>query len=168
MKTLSVRNPLSYLICAGIKDVENRTWTTKYRGRLLIHSCGDDNRFCFEDRDYPASILSDREAGRKNKYTAAMDKITKLLDRFYGCKLADEFFALMADHERLDKTKPYLRRLAIIGEATLADVVRDSKSPFAEKGVFHWILTEPVLYAYDNVIPLVKGKLGLWNYTKEV
>ena len=40
MKCLSVKNPISYLICAGVKDIENRTWKTDYRGRLYIHSSG--------------------------------------------------------------------------------------------------------------------------------
>ncbi len=25
---LSIRNPLSCLVCAGLKDVENRSWST--------------------------------------------------------------------------------------------------------------------------------------------
>ena len=38
MKTLSVRQPWAWLIVAGLKDIENRTWTTTYRGALLIHA----------------------------------------------------------------------------------------------------------------------------------
>jgi len=38
MKVLSVRQPWAYLIVAGYKDIENRTWRTSYRGPLLIHS----------------------------------------------------------------------------------------------------------------------------------
>jgi len=30
---LSIRNPLSYLVCAGLKDVENRSWSTEFRER---------------------------------------------------------------------------------------------------------------------------------------
>jgi len=37
MKTLTIKNPWSYLIFHG-KDVENRTWRTNYRGDILIHS----------------------------------------------------------------------------------------------------------------------------------
>lgn len=37
MKTLSIKNPWGYLIAKGIKDVENRSWPTKYRGEILIH-----------------------------------------------------------------------------------------------------------------------------------
>jgi len=35
---LSVRQPWADLLVRGIKDVENRTWDTKYRGRLFIHA----------------------------------------------------------------------------------------------------------------------------------
>jgi hypothetical protein len=38
MKILSVRQPWASLIVSGVKDVENRTWPTKYRGPVLIHS----------------------------------------------------------------------------------------------------------------------------------
>jgi hypothetical protein len=38
MKALSVRQPWAWLIVAGYKDVENRSWRTDYRGRLLIHA----------------------------------------------------------------------------------------------------------------------------------
>ncbi len=38
MKTLSVRQPWAYLICSGLKDVENRSWRTKFRGKVLIHA----------------------------------------------------------------------------------------------------------------------------------
>ena len=40
MKTLSIQQPWATLIAAGIKDVENRTWRTSYRGKLLIHASG--------------------------------------------------------------------------------------------------------------------------------
>ncbi|MEV0821936.1 ASCH domain-containing protein [Nonomuraea rubra] len=38
MRMLTVRQPWAALLVAGIKDVENRSWGTPYRGRLLIHS----------------------------------------------------------------------------------------------------------------------------------
>lgn len=38
MKTLTLKQPFATLICLGVKDVENRTWQTAYRGKLLIHS----------------------------------------------------------------------------------------------------------------------------------
>ena len=38
MKCLSVRQPWASLLVSGVKDVENRTWATHYRGKLLIHA----------------------------------------------------------------------------------------------------------------------------------
>lgn len=38
MKALSIRQPYAWLIVNGFKDIENRTWPTKFRGRVLIHA----------------------------------------------------------------------------------------------------------------------------------
>ena len=37
-KAISVRQPWAWLIVNGWKDVENRTWRTDFRGRVLIHA----------------------------------------------------------------------------------------------------------------------------------
>ena len=38
MKAISIRQPWAWLIIHGGKDIENRTWTTNFRGRVLIHA----------------------------------------------------------------------------------------------------------------------------------
>lgn len=38
MKALSIRQPYAWLIVNGFKDIENRTWPTYFRGRVLIHA----------------------------------------------------------------------------------------------------------------------------------
>lgn len=38
MKIISIRQPWASLIASGLKDVENRTWPTRYRGPVLIHA----------------------------------------------------------------------------------------------------------------------------------
>src|SRR6266446_7969524 len=38
MKILSIRQPWASLIVSGAKDVENRTWPTRYRGPVLVHA----------------------------------------------------------------------------------------------------------------------------------
>lgn len=35
---LSIRQPWAWLIAQGIKDIENRSWSTHYRGLFLIHA----------------------------------------------------------------------------------------------------------------------------------
>lgn len=37
-RVLTVRPPWGGLIAAGLKDIENRTWPTRHRGPVLIHS----------------------------------------------------------------------------------------------------------------------------------
>ena len=38
MLALSIRQPWAWLIINGGKDIENRDWPTKFRGRILVHA----------------------------------------------------------------------------------------------------------------------------------
>ena len=38
LRALSIKQPWAWLILNGIKDIENRTWQTKFRGTILIHA----------------------------------------------------------------------------------------------------------------------------------
>ena len=38
VRALSIRQPWAWLIANGHKDIENRSWSTKYRGPLLVHA----------------------------------------------------------------------------------------------------------------------------------
>jgi hypothetical protein len=38
MKALAIRQPWAWLIIKGIKDVENRTWSTNFRRQFLVHA----------------------------------------------------------------------------------------------------------------------------------
>jgi hypothetical protein len=44
MKALSIRQPWAWLIVQGHKDVENRIWNTKFRGRFLVHASARPER----------------------------------------------------------------------------------------------------------------------------
>jgi hypothetical protein len=50
--SLSIRQPWAWLIVNGHKDVENRTWPTRFRGRVLIHAGATMTR-----DDYTACVL---------------------------------------------------------------------------------------------------------------
>jgi len=52
---LSIRQPWAWLICHAGKDIENRTWNTKYRGPLLIHA---GKKWGPEERDDRLEIMS--------------------------------------------------------------------------------------------------------------
>ncbi len=58
VRCLSIRQPHAFLICAGIKPVENRTWSTNYRGQLLIHA--GKARETANDRSFAIRTLRDR------------------------------------------------------------------------------------------------------------
>src|SRR5262249_28231184 len=38
MKTISIQQPWAAAVVLGRKDIENRSWPTRYRGPLLIHA----------------------------------------------------------------------------------------------------------------------------------
>lgn len=42
---LSIRQPFAYLVCEGIKNIENRSWFTDYRGGILIHASKNLDQF---------------------------------------------------------------------------------------------------------------------------
>jgi hypothetical protein len=59
MKALSYRDPWGWLVARGIKPVENRSWSTLFRGRIYIHV---SKTFDYEGYDY---ILSHPELVRQ-------------------------------------------------------------------------------------------------------
>jgi hypothetical protein len=61
---LTVRQPYAWLIVAGFKPIENRTWSTTYRGPLLIHAAVKmhDHTIAEIERRYQVPI--DRDALR--------------------------------------------------------------------------------------------------------
>ena len=48
MLVITDKQPYAQLICCGIKDVENRTWKTSVRGRVLIHASKKPERIKLE------------------------------------------------------------------------------------------------------------------------
>lgn len=38
MRALSIRQPWAWLVVNGHKNVENRTWATRFRGRIYVHA----------------------------------------------------------------------------------------------------------------------------------
>jgi hypothetical protein len=64
---VSIRQPWAWLIVHGYKDVENRTWITKYRGEISIHASqkSDTNgyKWVIENFDIILPPLSSFECG---------------------------------------------------------------------------------------------------------
>jgi hypothetical protein len=49
----------------------------------------------------------------------------------------------------------------ILGSVEVVNCIRDSKSRWAETGMWHWVFRDPIIFEHP---PLVSGSLGLWNY----
>lgn len=70
MKALSIRQPWAWLIIHAGKDIENRSWHTKFRGRFLVHAAKGLTgaelvralNFC-EERGLPMPDLCDLQRG---------------------------------------------------------------------------------------------------------
>jgi hypothetical protein len=59
IRTLTVRQPWATLIAKGVKDVENRTWHTKFRGLLAIHAGQNYDRVAHMDPVAMAAFVDD-------------------------------------------------------------------------------------------------------------
>lgn len=61
MRALSIRQPWTWLILHAGKDIENREWSTRVRGRILIHVGKGMTRDEYEDAlDFAAHAVDDR------------------------------------------------------------------------------------------------------------
>jgi len=64
MKVISIKDPWATLIARGVKDVENRTWSTTHRGPLLIHTSLQYDRNAHADKVAAAAMVDDDRVRR--------------------------------------------------------------------------------------------------------
>jgi hypothetical protein len=173
---LSIPNPVSYLVCYGIKDVENRTWSTDYRGRLYIHSSGHVSFRGMPDMSrYPVPLIHEFDALMNQiDEIEAQTKFIGIVDNGISVYLKKENrqtdntvaqYNLLQDvytHYRSDKQSSFFLANAIIGSVELVDVVADSPSEWAEQGRFQWILKDPQLLR--EPIQRVREQPGLFTH----
>ncbi len=126
MKAITIKQPWASLIVHGIKDIENRTWRTHFRGRVLIHASADNRLMNIP----PSEFLTGDQC-------VAIDKV-----RF--------------------PSRDWHLYSVIIGSVEIVDCVQNHPSIWAEKGVYNWVLANPILYT--KPIENVKGKLSFWDY----
>lgn len=100
MKALSIQQPYAWLIVNGYKNIENRDWTTNYRGFVLIHASKQvDSHFFANDG--------------KTVFLPYAEQVC-------GESIAPIMPINLEDYERG----------GIIGYATLKEVVTESASPW--------------------------------------
>lgn len=125
-KGLSIRQPWAQLICMGVKDIENRTWPTKHRGRIYVHAGAKPDGQTYNDT--------------KNIVAHIMRNI---VDQNVGHRVWQLVY--------LRRESPWKRYYgSIIGEVDIVDCVTESESPWFE-GPYGFVLENPQLY--DAPIP---------------
>jgi hypothetical protein len=116
MKSISIRQPWASLILKAGKDVENRCWPTRFRGRILIHAAKGMTRDEREDAiDFAVHAI---RAGHPGE-TAHTTTLREL-----GFAFED------------------LPRGGIIGSVEIVDCVRISASPWFV-GKYGFLLRDP-------------------------
>lgn len=148
MKALTVKQPWAWAIAHGQKDVENRRWTTSYRGLLAIHAgAAWDEGGGWDRRVIQAVLHYGQPAGH-------FDPPLKV----EGFTHSGDPIALLREPHRFVPG-------AVIAVADLIDVTRDDPSGWAEPDQFHWRLAN--VRRLDQPIP-AKGALGLWTLPYEI
>lgn len=117
MKALTIRQPFACAILQLGKDVENRSWRTRYEGPLLIHAAAHREQ-------HPREILAE--------YMSKPPSSESLRNLPLSC---------------------------IVGIVEITDCVRNSKSRWADKGGWNWLIENP-----RKIRPVeCTGRLGLWT-----
>ncbi len=145
MKTLSIKQPWASLIAHGIKDIENRTWATKYRGTIYIHAsakfAGDINNIFTDDQ-------------------------WEVMGEDMRSSMVIKDFPFGAIIGKVDIVDCVINHPSIWAEKSYHNVTVNSL-PFGEENepdyiIYNWVLANPVLF--DEPILNVKGKLSLWEF----
>jgi hypothetical protein len=146
MKALTIWQPWAQLLAEGKKHNETRSWGTKYRGPILIHSAkaASYNIFCVPDMD---------EDTLKYFIKAGLKTPEDIENLPRGCIVG---MAQLVDCKHIDQTYHDFIRDLCPEEYAFGDF---------RIGRYAWELKEPVLF--DKPMP-ASGKQGLWNYERSV
>ncbi len=139
MKALSIKQPWASLIAHGIKDIENRTWKTKFRGRIYVHASG-------KPANEPNQIFTD------NQWKSSEEK----RHDFFVFHSYSELSQIIGEVDIVDCV---INHESIWAEKT-EGVTVGNKFFHKDKPIYNWVLANPVLY--DKPIPC-KGKLSFWE-----
>ena len=139
MKALSIRQPWAWLICKGIKDVENRNWHIRMPPLL----------------NYPATP--------RRIYVHAGQKLDDLRWDYIRERVPLSIWQKLWEADFIES----LPLGAVVGEVDIVgckyrhgDMNANLFSPWHEMGMYGFLLANPVLY--DKAIPC-NGKLGFFE-----
>lgn len=144
---ISVKQPWAYLLCAGIKPTENRTWPLpiKYIGkRVYIHASAKG-----EKRSY-GCLTDDQRMSILHTSIASINFKDLSLSAIIGYV---EFSECVINHPSIwtEKTPDY-----VVGiNPKIHEQITGNKI------IYNWVVANAVLF--DKPIENVKGKLSFWD-----
>jgi len=164
MQCLTLDVPTAYLLCAGVKDIENRTWKTDKIGeKIYIQTNQGCNYPYFAEDDLPkGSIKRFREwrdeNGKEENWMSPYKNIVEKLYNFYKIKKFLEF------PETVEHEDWYMKASSIIGWIIIDKITfgGDTENIWSMPGQYHWHIKESGFL--EKPITNVKGKLRLWRY----
>jgi hypothetical protein len=153
-RALSIIQPFAGLVAKGIKPIENRTWSTNYRGVIAIHASSKffpDAVTELENDDVPLSVPSPANA-RANWPTRAILGVAEIADCVYFAGPDDE--------------------QAIVKAAQAAGIMPPKPDMHDVHRVFFWLNTDCFAWIIRNPIAFKRpipanGKLNLWYLSDE-
>ncbi len=161
MKALSIKQPWASLIVHGIKDIENRTWKTNFRGRIYIHA---SEKY---QSNLDAMLTTEQSKIVKDFYThwtsSAIIGEVEIVD----CVINhDSIWAekTILEPNRFDKKywdPNFVNKSNFISKLYNKDLIAFKNS----KPIYNWVLANPILY--DKPILNVKGKLSFWEFNPD-
>ncbi|WP_010501348.1 ASCH domain-containing protein [Paenibacillus elgii] len=146
MKAITIIQPWATLIALGEKKFETRSWSTKYRGPLVIHAGKKVDREACEYEPIKLTLA-------KHGYTADNLPTGAVL----ATSVLDQCWSISPN----DNGKIYL------GFGSMFWIYEDSNEynfGFFDVGRYAWLLTD--IKKLPEPIP-AKGQQGLWNWEGE-
>lgn len=149
MKAISIKQPWASLIAHGIKNIENRTWKTNFRGRIYIHASG-------------------KFAGDIN--TLFSDEQWNIMGEEMRCNMVLKDFPTSTIIGEVDIVDCVINHPSIWAEKSdnYGRFFRNGVPAYVgkkeNKPIYNWVLDNPILY--EKPILNVKGKLSFWEFEK--
>jgi hypothetical protein len=137
MKAITIKQPWASLIVEGIKPIENRTWNTNFRGRVLVHAAAK-----------PANIKYEIEGQASIKEIQMFSALGRAEeDDLFGCIIGSvEIVDCVINHPSIWAEKSY----------RIYDGVHNNDY----RTIHNWVLANPI--KFPEPIPM-KGKLSFWE-----
>lgn len=125
---LSVRQPWADLIVDGIKEVENRSWSTNFRGFILIHASRTVDRAALQRVTHLLGISPASEyrpvIGAIIGYTEILDCVMRHTSRFFE----GPYGFVLANSQRFRSAIPARGQLGIF--EVPAEIIRERDYEF--------------------------------------